>query len=124
MRWFKQHSLAIIFVIMACTITYVISKSAETSDTKSLKNVSVLCQRTNASIKELNARVPVHRADTEGLLRFLEGAQKARQAAYKRDGNKSDKVAAHEYGNIIQYVAGAVSFNEITPLPCSYLFGE
>lgn len=109
-----KYGALIAFVIMALAISVAVSRNGRISDENLLK----MCNGTNATIKESNDRIPAHKADTEGLIRFLEGARTARRAAYRHDHKASDLAAVVSYTDTIDFVKKNVRFDKVEPLDC------
>lgn len=109
-----KYGALVAFLIMAFAITIAISRNGNISDGNLLK----MCNGTNATIQESNDRIPAHKADTEGLIKFLEGARTARRAAYHREHKASDLAAVVSYTETINFVKKNVKFDTVEPLDC------
>jgi hypothetical protein len=116
MRSFYQskYAYAFAFMLLAVTVYLVIRTESQVSE----GNIIKMCEAINGTVVESNNRIESLEADTKGLIDFLEGAEKARIAAYERDSEKEDLEAATTYRRIIESVRANVKFDELTPLDC------
>jgi hypothetical protein len=55
------------------------------------------CHRSNRLREESNERIPAHNTEAKVLTEFLKTAETARMAAYRRDQNPEDLMAARQY---------------------------
>lgn len=118
---FFQHKYAVAmsFALLAIVIFLVVTNESKTGEA----NLIQMCDSINQTVNELNDRIGSHRADTQGLIDFLEGAKLAREAAFERAGAKEDQDAARTYGEIITAVESNVKFDELKPLSCAEIVG-
>jgi ribosomal protein L12E/L44/L45/RPP1/RPP2 len=115
MSFYKgRYAVAFAFMILAVAVYLVVTNQGQVSQ----DNIVKMCEAINGTVTESNARISSQEADTKGLVDFLEGAKKARVAAYERAGAKEDLDAANTYTEIIAYVKANVKFNKLTPLDC------
>jgi hypothetical protein len=77
--------------------------------------VARVCKAKNIVTRELNARVHAHKADSDGLIHFLEDARDARLSDFKREHQESDRLAAERYQGIIVDVKSKARY-KIIPL--------
>jgi hypothetical protein len=80
-------------------------------DTRS--DISRVCKAKNVVTTELNDRVHAHVADSDGLIRFLEDARRARLSDYEREHQESDRLAAERYQRIIRNVKSKARYKVI-----------
>lgn len=110
-----KYTFAAIFVMMAVVIFVVINKERGISES----NLVSLCDKVNAVVAESNHRIPSHKADKEGLVKFLRAARETRNVRYEAQHEPSDRLAVRKYTEIIKFVESHVSFDKITPLNCT-----
>lgn len=109
-----RYRFALVFVIVMAVLFVVIEREGDISK----EDTRALCDTTNSLVVELNNRIPAHKADTKGLIDFLEGAKAAREAAFTRTEAKEDQKAALTYGEIVEFVEANVSYSRLTPIDC------
>ena len=108
-----RRSVLLSFIMLAIVGGWAIRSSAESNADKLYGAVVGSCERANDLRIESNDRIAAHRLDTLVLRSFLLDAAGAREAAFARDGNPSDKLAAEAYRDL----ANSLKRVRFTPLP-------
>lgn len=112
-----RNSALVSFILLALIGGWAIKSSADSSAERLYQTQIEACEGSNDNRRESNQRVGQHRTDTSVLRDFLLSAATARSAAYERDGEAADLVAAKAYEQGAERLR-AVNFNQLPLVNC------